>query len=444
MPKEALKGEIKKKEFIKQKPKLKRALNLFHVTAYGVGIILGAGIYAIIGEGAGIAGNALWLSFFIGAIIAGITGLSYAELGTMYPKEAAEYIYTKKAFKKKSLAFLIGWMIIIVAVVAAATVTLGFAGYLKALTGIPIILGAIALIVGMSFLNYWGIKESATANVVFTIIEMVGLLMIIALAIPFFGSVDYFEMPSGFMGVLTASVLMFFAFVGFEDIVNLAEETKNPKKVIPKALIISIIVTTILYIVVSMAAVSIMPWDQISQSAAPLADVAESAMPGSGFILAIIALFATANTVLILLIVDSRMLLGMAREKSLPKFLGKIHPKRSTPRNAILLTMVVAIAFILYGKIGTIAKVTDLGVFIVFISVNASLIWLRYKHPNKKRPFKVPINIGKFPVLPFIGIIITTVMFSFFDLETALIGIGIVVLGLITYYILDKKGLIEV
>ncbi len=443
MLKQALKGDIKKKEFIK-KHKLKRTLNIFHVTAYGVGIILGTGIYALIGQGAGVAGNAVWLSFVIGAVIAGITGLSYAELGTMFPKEAAEYVYTKKAFKKKSLSFLIGWLIIIVAMIAAATVSLGFGGYLQALTGVPVILGAAGLIVAASLLNFWGIKESATTNIIFTLVEMIGLIVIVVLAIPFFGSVNYFEMPAGFMGVLSAAVLMFFAFVGFEDIVNLAEETKKPKKVIPKAIIYSLIISTVLYIIVSMAAVSIMPWESLSQSAAPLADVAETALPGAGSILGIIALFATANTVLILLIVDSRMIYGMSREKSLPKLLGKIHPKRRTPYIAILLIMIFAILFVSLFDIRSIAEVTDLGVFIIFIAVNSSLIWLRYKNPKKKRPFKVPLNIGWFPVLPLIGILITLIMFIFFNLRVVTIGLGILILGLIVYYILEKKGLVKI
>ena len=199
------------------KPKLKRALGLFEVTVYGVGIILGAGIYALIGQAAGISGNALWLSFLIGAVIASLTGLSYAELGTMYPKEAAEYVYTKKAFRNKLFPFLVGWLIIVTGMVVSATVALGFGGYFHAITGIAPVLGAILLLIGCTALNFWGIKESAKFNVVFTAVEMIGLLIIIAFGVKFVGSVDYFEMPNGFVGVLSAAVLIFFAYVGFED-----------------------------------------------------------------------------------------------------------------------------------------------------------------------------------------------------------------------------------
>ncbi|MBR9682567.1 MAG: amino acid permease, partial [Candidatus Aenigmarchaeota archaeon] len=266
-----------------EKPKLRRSLGLFELTMYGVGIILGAGIYAIIGVGAGVAGNALWLSFLIGAIIASFTGLSYAELGTMFPKEAAEYVYMKRAFKKEYPAFLVGWLIIIVGTIAASVVALGFGGYLEALTGIPALWGALALVLGCSFLNYRGIRESANANIIFTVIEMLGLILIILFGMSHVGSVDYFEMPGGLNGVMMAAVLVFFAYVGFEDVVNLSEETKSPRKVMPKALILSVVITTIMYILVSLVAVSVIPWNVLAESSAPIADVAEASLPGTGW-----------------------------------------------------------------------------------------------------------------------------------------------------------------
>ncbi|MFQ6056002.1 MAG: APC family permease, partial [Methanosarcinales archaeon] len=305
-----------------EKPKLKKALGLFEVTIYGVGIILGAGIYALIGEAAAVAGNALWIAFFVGAVIAAFTGLSYAELGTMYPKEAAEYVYSKKAFNSNLLSFLVGWLIIFVEIVAAATVALGFGGYFYSLTGFSPILSAIILIGILSFLNFWGIKESARFNVIFTLIEAAGLILIIVLGLNYFGSVNYFEAPQGFSGILMAAILVFFAYIGFEDMVNVAEETRKPRKVIPKALIISLIITTLVYMLVSIASVSVIPWNELGASSAPLAAVSEKAWTGSSSLLSIIALFATGNTVLILLIVTSRMIYGMADKKSLPKYLS--------------------------------------------------------------------------------------------------------------------------
>lgn len=416
-------------------PKLKRALDLFHVTAYGVGLILGAGIYAIIGKGAGIAGNALWLSFAIGALIAALTGLSYAELGSMYVKDAAEYTYVNKATGKKYLAFLISWLMVAIGIICSAVVALGFGGYLQSLTGFPIILGAIGVIIACSCLNLIGIKESANANIIFTLVEAAGLILVILLGAGHLGSVDYFEMPNGFSGVFTAAILVFFAFIGFDDIVNLSEETKRPKKIVPKAIILSIIISTILYILVSMVAVSTVPWDVLAQSNAPLASVAEASLPGTSLLLSIIALFATANTVLIIMIVESRVIWGMAVEEALPKHLSKIHPKTKTPWVSIIITSLISILFVLWGDIGKVAEVSDFGMFIIFIAVNASLILIRYKYPKLKRPFKVPFNIGWFPILPAIGLIITLSLFTFFNMTSIIFIVSILLIGSAAYFL---------
>ena len=392
-------------------PKLKRALGLLDLTAYGVGIILGAGIYALIGKAAGLAGPSVWISFLIGALLAITTALSYVELGTMFPKAAAEYVYAKNAFKNKLLCFLIGFFPIAVGIIAGSTVALGFGGYLQSLTGIPLAIGALGLIAACGVINFWGIKQSARINIIFTLIELSGLILIILFALYLFlmhqiSPINLLEAPNGITGILNAAALIFFAYIGFEDIVNMAEETKNPKKILPKAFLLSILITSLIYIMVSIASVSILPWEILGQSDAPLADVAEIAVPGSSYLLSIIALFATANTVLIILIVETRMIWGMAKAGSLPKVLSVVHKKRKTPWLAILVTTLIAMLFSATTVITTIAQAVDVIVFIIFISVNASLIVLRYKKPKLKRPFKVPLNIGKFPLIPAISIII--------------------------------------
>src|SRR3990172_2143484 len=207
--------------------KLRRALGLFETTMYGIGIILGAGIYVLIGKAAGVAGNSVWIAFLVAGLIAGITGLSYAELSGMFPKSAASYVYTRHALKQRFVPFVVGWLAIYASVAAAATVSLGFAGYMSVLTGWSQIPIAIVLIAILSVINFWGIKESAKMNILFTSIEILGVLVIIALAFGFghFGYADYFEMPAGMTGIFTAAVLIFFAYLGFEDLVNVSEET---------------------------------------------------------------------------------------------------------------------------------------------------------------------------------------------------------------------------
>jgi len=257
---------------------LKREIGLFEITSWGVGIILGAGVYVLVGEASGIAGNSVWLSFLIGAMVAVLTGLSYAELSSMFPKEAAEYVYVKTACGCKILSFVIGWLVIVTGTISVSTVALGFAGYFQSLFGFPRVLPAVILIILLSYINFSGIKESTRMNILFTFVEMAGLVFIISIGAGSLGKVDLLEAPNGIAGILSAAALIFFAYLGFEDIVNIAEETKNPEKTIPKALVLSIIITTCLYILVASAVVSLADWEILGGASAPLAFAASQAL----------------------------------------------------------------------------------------------------------------------------------------------------------------------
>lgn len=420
---------------------LKRQLGLFQATMYGVGLILGAGIYVLIGEAAGIAGNTVWMSFIIGAIIATFTGLSYAELASMYPKAAAEYVYVRNAFKNNFVAFIIGWLIIFTAIVSASTVALGFGGYFTGFSGSPIVISAILLVIALSLVNFCGIKESSWMNVVFTIIEVVGLAFIIYIGFTFTGAepVNYFENPAGFSGIFAAVALIFFAYIGFENIANIAEETRNPTRILPRALVLSVSITGVIYILVSIAAVSVLPWQELGESLAPLADIAGRALGSEAkFSLAIIALFATTNTVLILLVAGSRILYGMAKQHSLPSFFAGIHRKTKTPWMAVFAVMVATTIFTFVENIVTVANITVFTIVITFVLVNLSLIWLRYKEPNIERPFKVPLNIGKFPVLPFLGLITSVAMVTQFNVYVISIGLAVIGTGALFYVAYNK------
>ncbi len=396
--------------------KLKRELGLVETTLYGVGIILGAGIYALIGKGAGFAGNTLWLSFVIAAVIASFTGLSYAELSSLYPKEAAEYVYTKRAFRRNYLSLFVGFTLILAGVVAAAAVSLGFAGYFSHLFGGHILMIALSLIFLLSLLSYWGMRDSAIFNVISTLIEMGGLVFVIIIGLLFIGSVgtsvNYFEMPAaGLGGILIATALVFFAYLGFEDIANIAEETKNPKKIVPKALVLALIISTTLYILVAISSVSVLGWERLAASEAPLTEVVATAIPSAAILMSFIALFATANTVLVTLVVMSRMFYGISREHSLPSIFSRICC-RGTPYVSVFLVMVLSMLALLIGEIETVAMITVFAIFIVYLSVNLSLIKLRYSN-NKKRPFRTPLNIGRFPVLAFLGVLSCLFMLYF-------------------------------
>ncbi len=420
---------------------LKRGMGLFHLTMYGVGLILGAGIYVLIGEAAGFAGDSLWIAFVLGSIVALFAGLSYAELSSIFPKAAAEYTFVKNAFKNNFFAFIIGWLTAITSMITAATVALGFGGYFSEFLNIPIVISAIALIGILSIVNFIGIKESSWTNTVFTIIEAAGLILIIIIGFTISEPepVNYFESPTGFSGIVIAFVLIFFAFIGFEDIANIAEEVRNPKKIIPRAIILAVMISGIIYVLVSLAVVRVINWEDLSSSAAPLADVAKRGLGAQGHIIfSGIALFAITNTVLITLVAGSRMIYGMAREKSFPHILAKVHSKTKTPWLAIIVIMLIAIGFSIIGDIVIVANITVFAVVITFAAVNLSVIVLRYTEPNIERKFRIPINIGKFPVLPMVGLGISVYMAFQFQMEVVLVGLVIIGIGAI-FYLLYKK-----
>ncbi|MBI1978869.1 MAG: amino acid permease [Candidatus Aenigmarchaeota archaeon] len=421
---------------------LKRELGLFETTVYGIGIILGAGIYALIGEAAGLTGNSVWLSFVVGALVASFTGLSYAELATMMPKAAAEYNYLKKA-GSKVLSFLIGWLILFTGVAAAAAVALGFAGYFHGLFGFPIILIAIILIAALSYINFMGIKESSRFNIIFTAVEVFGLIAVIILGFTAFGKtqINYLEFSNGTKGLLSAAALVFFAYLGFEEIANISEEARRPKKILAKAFIIAVVITTILYILTSVAAVTLADSKELSSSKSPLAvAVSKTFLGNNAFtIMSYIALFATANTVLVMLIVGSRMMYGMSKGGALPKLLGIVHKIRGTPHIAVIVVMLFSMIFVFVGEITIVANITSLGAFITFGLVNGALIWLRFKYPKMDRPFKTPVNIGKFPILAFLGLLTCIFMIFQFSFTVMLYTAVAMAAGLILYQLIERK-----
>lgn len=436
-----------------QEAKLKRSVSLFSITMYGIGNILGAGIYALIGTVVGKTGTFSWMAFIIAAFTGGLTGLSYAELSTMFPESAAEYVYAEKAFNKRAISFILGWIIIYTGFFSAATVAMSFASYMADIFGLSsyfiLLAFAIALVVVLSLVNYIGIKESTWTNVIFTLIEAFGLVFIIVLGIPKLGTVNYFTMPSGNgpIALFSSVSLIFFAYIGFEDIANISEEVKNPGKNLSRSLIISLVVTTVLYCLVSISIVGILPYDEIAASGAPLRVVAIAAIgPVGGWILSIIALFATANTVLIILMVTSRMIFGMARDKALPVSLARVSGTRKTPTFAVFITMAVTAGLMFFGNIEIVAEASVFGVLVIFFIVNLSLIALRRKMPRAERPFRLRPSIKWVPIIALLGAAACIFVLLFtFDLRNLIIQAIMIGLGLIVYFVLVirkklKKG----
>ncbi len=408
--------------------KLKRTLRTPEVVLSGIGAILGAGIYALIGEAAAMAGNALWLAFILSAAIAGFTGLSYAELSSMFPMASAEHEYTSRSFGDV-LAFVVGTMVILSGIIGAATVALGFAGYFRGLIDMPIVPVAALVLVLVSTIIFTGIKQSVAFVITSTLVEVSGLLAIIAIGIPYMGSVDYFETPVGIEGVFQAAALIFFAYQGFEEIVKLSEETVNPESTIPGSLIIALGVIILLYVLVALAAVSVAGWQGIAGSPAPFAVIAERALGSEAFLVfTVIALFATANTVLLMLLASSRIIYGMARDHALPRVFCYIHPATKAPAVAIIAAMLCSLLSLSLGSISDVAMVTNFTLYITFTVINAAVIQLRFRIPDQPRPFRIPLSIGRLPLLPCFGVL-TSVLFLF-QLDRRVLIIGGTIIGI--------------
>lgn len=403
--------------FKRRSYKLNRELGIVEVTFAGVGIILGAGIYALIGLAAESAGNAVWLSFLISALVAAFTGYSYAELSSFFKGDAAEYDYCNAGLGRKT-AYLVAFLIIFTGIVSAATVALGFAGYFIQIVDIPYFAAGFLVILAMTLLNLVGLKESNWFNIIAVITGVLGLIMIIVIGLPKWGSVDLTMAPKGFGGIMQSAALVFFAFLGFETVVKLREEARDPDRTIPRALLLSILITAVLYVLLGLSVVSVYDSANLVGSSSPLADIAQMAFGNEAFlILVIIALFSTANTVLLSILATSRMLYGMAVEGSAPSWLAKVGKRTRIPYVAVLITFFCSSIFMLLGDIRIVAIMTNILLLFTFVLVNFSAIVLRYKN-DSIRPFKMPFNIGKFPVLSLAGVICSLVLlvYSFIDL----------------------------
>lgn len=442
------KREEEEKE--KEKSGLRRDINSFQAVMFGIGLILGAGIYVLIGGVAGIAGNAMWISFIIATVIAISTALSYAELSSMFPKSAASYVYMKNAFGNSVAAFITGWLIIFVAIVSAAAVAIGFSGYFSSLfPQFDPLVSAAVLVLILSIVNFVGIRQSIWMNTTFVFIEIAGLVIIIVGAL-LFGSdqIDYYEMPPAVAemplsigAIVAAASVIFFAYMGFENVTNISEETKNASKVIPKALIISIVVTSAIYILIALSAITLVGWKELSLSEAPLASAAERAFGKMGVtVLLAIALFATSNTVLLMLISGSRIIFGMSKDDALPGIFSKVHSLTKTPWIAIIATMLVAVGVISLsqGSISLVANVAVFSIFIVYVLVNFAMIWLRYKKPELERPFRSPLKIGRFPLFAGLGLATSLAMLSQFDYGTMLAGAAAIASGFVAQLAIEK------
>jgi APA family basic amino acid/polyamine antiporter len=412
-----------------QRPGLRRSLGLLETTVGGVGLILGAGIYALVGEAAGKAGNAVWLSFALAAGMAALTGLSYAELASAYPRAGADYEYSRQALGRR-FAAVVGWVIVSGNVIAAAAVALGFGGYFGEFVDVAPTLAALLALTAAAAIAAYGIREAMWASILLTVVEIAGLLLIIGIGVPHLGDVSLVDTRSGASGVFSGAALVIFAFIGFEQIATLSEETHDARRTVPAALLLALVFSTAVYIAVAVAAVSVVGWEALSESEAPLAAVASEVLGSAASdVLSAIALFSTFNTMLLMLVAASRLLYGMATTGSLPALLGAVHRGSRTPVAAIALCAAGAIGVATLGDIGFVAQSANFAIILGFAAVNISLIVLRFRRPGIDRPFRLPLSVGRVPVLPVLALGGAVFMIANLQLNAILLGLALVVTG---------------
>ena len=376
-------------------PELKRSLGLTSLTLYGLGTIIGAGIYVLVGAVAGRSGMSAPLAFLVAGVLAAFTGLSYAELGQRLPEAAGAAAYAREGFKSHWMGRLTGFMTLAVALVAAASVARGGAGYLLTIVDIPLPIASGGVIIFFTLLACWGVKESVYAAAAMTVVEIGGLLVVIFVGGPALVDLGVRapEMWPANMaawgGVMGGAFLAFFAFSGFETIVNMAEETKDVGRTLPRAVVLSIIISAVLYMLVIVISVLSIAPEMLALSAAPLCLVVDCEKSTMAFF-APIALIATLNGVLIEIVLMARVAYGMARRGWLPKLMSDVHLNRRTPLKATL--VVGAIVFVLTSLVEfeILAKATSAMLLMVFLVVNLSLIRLKQLDPAPDLAFRVP------------------------------------------------------
>ncbi|TDD39132.1 APC family permease [Nonomuraea terrae] len=385
---------------------LKRAIGPKLLILFIVGDILGTGVYALTGSVAGQVGGALWLPFLIGFVIAGLTAMSYVELVTKYPKAAGAALYTQRAFKKPFFTFMVAFTVMCSGLTSASAAARAIGGdYLEAFVSVPGLVVGIIFIVAVAALNYRGVSESVKTNIVFTLIELTGLLVIIAIGVyaVFTGAgepsrlveVDVDGAGGLMYALLGSTALAFFAFVGFEDSVNMAEETQDPSRNFPRAIFLGVAITSTVYILVAITSSLLVPTHVLEGSSGPLLEVVKAG--GLNFppqLFAAIAMFAVANSALINMMMASRLVYGLANERVVPSGLGWVDPRRRTPVVGILFTTALAIALISTGEIRGLGDTTAFLLLCVFTVVNVAVLVLRkdeVDHAHYRTPTVFPV-----------------------------------------------------
>jgi amino acid transporter len=368
-----------------------------------IGDMLGTGIYALTGDVAGRVGGAAWLAFGAAFLVAMLTATSYLELVGKYPSAAGAALYSQRAFNSRFLTFLVGFAVMCSALTSVAAASRAFSGYFQELATVPLVVLVPLFVLGLALINFRGVGESVKINVVLTAVELLGLVIVIVVgalalsqgigepsrALEFNAGGDPFGL------VISGAALAFFAIIGFEDSVNMVEETTNPQRDFPRAFFIGITITGVVYMLVAFFTTALVPIDVLRETDRDLLEVVRAGAPWFPLVLfSFIAMVAVSNTSLINLMMASRLLYGMSKEHAIPQVFGAVHERRRTPWVAIIFTTVIALLLASWSGVRTLGGTTALLLLCVFAIVNLAVLLLRGRpvaHAHYRAPTVCPV-----------------------------------------------------
>lgn len=384
---------------------LKRGISPNLLLLFIVGDMVGGGIYALVGKVAGVTGGAIWTAFLLALVLALFTAFAYAELVTKYPRAGGAAFYVHRAFRSPFFSFMVAFAVVMSGITSASALSIAFGGkYMAAFVELPTIPVALIFMLIVAWINHHGITESVTVNAVFTLIELGGLLLVVAIGVAAViggtgdpsRAMQFKEGVSIPLAILGGAGLSFYALIGFEDSVNVAEETQDPGRSFPRALFGGIALAGVIYLAVTVLASIVVPTPQLVGSSGPLLEVVKAGplnVPPKLF--AVIALFALSNGALINAIMASRLVYGMSQEGVMPSLFARVHSRRRTPTAAIIFTTLIAVGLIATGDVADLAGTTVLLLLTAFIIVNVAVLVLR-SDPVEHDHFRTPVV---FPIL---------------------------------------------
>ncbi|MEZ5849837.1 MAG: amino acid permease [Hyphomicrobiaceae bacterium] len=394
---------------------LKRSVGLWLAVLYGVGVTVGAGIYVLIGAAAGRAGLYAPVAFVVSGLVMGLTACSYAELVGRHPVSAGEAAYVREGFRSEGLSLLVGFLVILASIVAAAAITNGSVGYIQTFVPADARLLAVIVLLVMGAIAAIGMLTSAWVAGVMTLIEVGGLLIVIGtglrerpgVLLELGNAVPAIHDTAAWSAVMATTLLSFFAFIGFEGLVNIAEEVRRPERTLPLAIMLTLLITTLLYILVVWIALRIVPAAELGASTAPLALVFERATGAPPYVVVAIAIVATLNGIIAQIILAARVLYGLSVQGTLPAIFGRLETGTQTPVVSTVAATLAAIAFATLLPIGKLADLCSLVMLAIFAMVNVALLFIKRRGtPPPPDTFIVPTAIPVLAALSCVGLAI--------------------------------------